>query len=111
MGMATASSCCPNGLHCKVREVNRNLIKCSNCRHADALIYGFRSLKEEKLSQLETHHLIQLRLYAEADSAMLNVMEGFMESAPQLLLQMYILLTHDNNCRPNTLGEFVASAT
>ena len=54
------------------------------------------------MNSIKAYQLTQLRLFALADSAMLYVMEGFMESAPQLLLQMYIILTHDT---PNNVGK------
>ncbi|VDN34319.1 unnamed protein product, partial [Dibothriocephalus latus] len=38
-------------------------------------------------------HLTRLMLYEDADSCMLRLIECFMEAAPQLLLQLYILLS------------------
>lgn len=39
----------------------------------------------------------QLMLYEDADSAMLRMMECFMEAAPQLLLQLYIIFTQEKH--------------
>ncbi|KAH9281137.1 Pre-mRNA-splicing factor RBM22 [Echinococcus granulosus] len=66
-------------------------------RQADALIYGFRSLRVDKIGLYEAVQLTHLRLCELADSAMLQVMEGLMESAPQLILQLYVLLTNPSN--------------
>lgn len=72
-------------------------------RQVDALIYGFRGLNLDKFSLYEAAQFTQLRLFELADSAMLQVMEGFMESAPQLLLQLYVLLTNGPDNYPSNL--------
>ncbi|VDN99841.1 unnamed protein product [Rodentolepis nana] len=66
-------------------------------RYTDALIYGIKSLKKSSTPGSEIVQLLRMRQYELADSVMLRIMEGFMESAPQLMLQLYILFTDGNS--------------
>ncbi|TGZ75826.1 hypothetical protein CRM22_000169 [Opisthorchis felineus] len=61
-------------------------------RLADAVYYGLASRRAE-LSLAMAVQYTQLMLYEDADSAMLRMIECFMEAAPQLLLQLYIIIT------------------
>ncbi|VDP97868.1 unnamed protein product, partial [Trichobilharzia regenti] len=61
-------------------------------RSADAIYYGIVS-RRPGLSRLAAAQYTQLMLYEDADCAMLRMIECFTESAPQLLLQLYIILT------------------
>ncbi|CAH8642366.1 unnamed protein product [Schistosoma margrebowiei] len=61
-------------------------------RAADAIYYGIVS-RQPGLSLRVAAQYTQLMLYEDADCAMLRLIECFTESAPQLLLQLYIILT------------------
>lgn len=61
-------------------------------RAADAIYYGIAS-RQPGLSLRVAAQYTQLMLYEDADCAMLRLIECFTESAPQLLLQLYIILT------------------
>ncbi|BHF68154.1 RNA binding motif protein 22 [Sparganum proliferum] len=61
-------------------------------RLTDAVLYGIAS-RRPGISLTQAVHLTRLMLYEDADSCMLRLIECFMESAPQLLLQLYILLS------------------
>ncbi|CAH8570625.1 unnamed protein product [Schistosoma turkestanicum] len=61
-------------------------------RAADAIYYGITS-RQPGLSLRVAAQYTQLMLYEDADCAMLRMIECFTESAPQLLLQLYIILT------------------
>ena len=62
------------------------------CRYIDVIIYGCRS----KFVNHQTEYKLKkqwynLMLYEDVDSTMLRMIECFMEAAPQLVLQLYIL--------------------
>uniref|UniRef100_A0A183SR05 XK-related protein n=1 Tax=Schistocephalus solidus TaxID=70667 RepID=A0A183SR05_SCHSO len=61
-------------------------------RLTDAVLYGIAS-RRPGISLTQAVHLTRMMLYEDADSCMLRLIECFMESAPQLLLQLYILLS------------------
>ncbi|CAL8073390.1 unnamed protein product [Calicophoron daubneyi] len=61
-------------------------------RLSDAVYYGMCS-KRPGISLDAAVWFIKLMLYEDADCAMLRMIECFMESAPQLLLQLYIIIT------------------
>ncbi|KAF5396010.1 hypothetical protein PHET_11270 [Paragonimus heterotremus] len=67
-------------------------------RLADAVYYGLAS-RRANVSLAMAVRYTQLMLYEDADSAMLRMIECFMEAAPQLLLQLYIILTQDTPTR------------
>ncbi|TNN19547.1 XK-related protein [Schistosoma japonicum] len=60
-------------------------------RSADAIYYGIAS-RQPGLSLRAAAQYTQLMLFEDADCAMLRMIECFTESAPQLLLQLYIIL-------------------
>ncbi|XP_053200341.1 XK-related protein 4-like [Panonychus citri] len=59
-------------------------------RYIDSLIYGIKFLqhKSNKLEQKKYYHYM---VYEDTDATMLRLFECFMEAAPQLVLQIYIL--------------------
>ncbi|THD23933.1 XK protein [Fasciola hepatica] len=65
-------------------------------RLADALYYGIASRRADVSLAMAVHYT-QLMLYEGADSAMLRMIECFMEAAPQLLLQLYIIFTQEKH--------------
>ncbi|KAA0196323.1 XK protein [Fasciolopsis buskii] len=65
-------------------------------RLADALYYGIASRRSDVSPAMAVRYT-QLMLYEDADSAMLRMMECFMEAAPQLLLQLYIIFTQEKH--------------
>lgn len=75
-------------------------------RLADAVYYGIVS-RRANMSLLLAVHYTKLMLYEDADSAMLRMIECFMEAAPQLLLQLYILFTQET---PNHKFQVAAQA-
>lgn len=74
-------------------------------RISDALIYGIKSLKRSTEDCYEKADLLKMRQYELTDSVLLQTMENFLEAAPQLMLQIYILFTESKVS--NHLGEFV----
>ena len=63
----------------------------SSSRYADTVSYGLKS-KRQNLGFHERKKFTILRLYEDADSAMLRMIECFFEAAPQLILQLYIIM-------------------
>ena len=62
--------------------------------------YGLKSRKlDAKLHSKQKRHWYELMLYEDTDSALLRLFECFMEAAPQLTLQLYIM------CRYGPRGE------
>lgn len=61
----------------------------------DALIYGLKSRKaatrNDKAQQIKYYTYM---INEDADSTLLRLFEAFMESAPQVTLQLYILIYH-----------------
>jgi hypothetical protein len=66
-------------------------------RYFDALIYGF------KFKYYGKRKYIKYKIYEDTDAAMLRIFEGCMESAPQMVLQIYIVAKssqdQDNYCK------------
>jgi len=67
----------------------------SVARYIDALIYGLKSLKlDPKKEVSQKRHWYHQMIYEDVDSALLRLFECFMEAAPQLTLQLYIMQTN-----------------
>ncbi len=66
-------------------------------RYFDALIYGF------KFKYYKKKEYIEYKIFEDIDTAMLRIFEGCMESAPQMVLQIYIIAKsstdQDNYCK------------
>ncbi|CAL8086972.1 unnamed protein product [Orchesella dallaii] len=64
-------------------------------RYMDALMYGLKSRKaatrNDKAQQVKYYTYM---INEDADSTLLRLFEAFMESAPQVTLQLYILIKH-----------------
>jgi hypothetical protein len=58
-------------------------------RYIDSLIYGFKFRKHRDKEEQEKY--FQYMVYENTDATMLRLFECFMEAAPQLVLQIYIL--------------------
>ncbi|KAM3184947.1 hypothetical protein ACTXT7_007380 [Hymenolepis weldensis] len=89
---------------------SRSSISSDMISYTDALIYGIKSLKKNKAPASEIAQLLRMRQYELADSVVLQIMEGFMESAPQLILQLYILFTegHGKNSKYLRIYQYAA---
>ncbi|VDI44381.1 Hypothetical predicted protein [Mytilus galloprovincialis] len=68
-------------------------------RNVEYIHYGFKS-KSRSLSESERRYYYKMVLCENADAAMLRMIEAFLESAPQLVLQIYIIMTEANNDGP-----------
>ncbi|XP_071144139.1 XK-related protein 6-like [Mytilus edulis] len=64
-------------------------------RNVEYMHYGFKS-KSRSLSESERRYFYKMVLCENADAAMLRMIEAFLESAPQLVLQIYIIMTEAN---------------
>lgn len=71
----------------------------SHYRNVEYIHYGFKS-KSRSLSESERRYFYKMVLCENADAAMLRMIEAFLESAPQLVLQIYIIMTEANNDGP-----------
>ncbi|XP_055340617.1 XK-related protein 6-like [Paramacrobiotus metropolitanus] len=58
-------------------------------RYIDSLRYGYKFRNSSAGSRLDLYELL---CFENADAAMLRLVEAFMEAAPQLVLQIYILV-------------------
>jgi hypothetical protein len=69
-------------------------------RYIDALIYGFKFKNNNRIEY------IKYKIFEDVDAGMLRIFEGCMESAPQLVLQIYIIAKsspdQDNYCKIKT---------
>ena len=61
------------------------------CRYIDILRYGIMSRLSKDKDSRERRHYIEIMLNEDSDTALLRLLECFMEAAPQLTLQMYII--------------------
>jgi hypothetical protein len=66
-------------------------------RYFEAIIYGFKFKYHKKKEYIE------YKIFEDVDTAMLRIFEGCMESAPQMVLQIYIIAksstNQDNYCK------------
>ena len=62
-------------------------------RYLDSLMYGLKFRKSVKLrNRSEQKKYFQYMVYEDTDATMLRLFECFMEAAPQLVLQIYIMV-------------------
>ena len=72
-------------------------------RYVDSLIYGLK-FRRHKANKLEQKKYYQYMVYEDTDATMLRLFECFMEAAPQLVLQLYILARKTASNDPTLLG-------
>ncbi|CAG2246197.1 unnamed protein product [Mytilus edulis] len=67
-------------------------------RNIEYMYHGMKT-RSVKSSELDIRYHYRQMKYEDTDAAMLTMFEAFLESAPQLILQMYIILTdtHDDS--------------
>ena len=65
------------------------------------MVYGLRSMRAKRNGDRAGHikNYIYM-IYKDADATLLRLFESFMESAPQLVLQLYILASEHNRFSP-----------
>lgn len=89
------SHCHCHYLLTKLIRRNPYLLIYLSIRYMDALIYGLKSRKaatrNDKAQQIKYYTYM---INEDADSTLLRLFEAFMESAPQVTLQLYILIYH-----------------
>lgn len=61
------------------------------CRYFESLSYGIQSKKSEEKRKA----FYYMMMYEDSDAGLLRLFECFMEAAPQLVLQLYILFRND----------------
>ncbi|CAC5386228.1 unnamed protein product [Mytilus coruscus] len=76
-------------------------------RNVEYIYYGCKS-RSTSLSDGRRRYFYKNVLYEDADAAMLRMFEAFLESAPQLVLQIYIIMTEPYN--DNLLMQIVRTA-
>lgn len=68
----------------------------SKYRYVDTLRYGLQSRRAKKKRDFSKMGQCYARMaYEDADATFLRLFECFMESAPQLVLQLYIMAKED----------------
>lgn len=72
-------------------------------RYVDSLIYGLK-FRRHKANKPEQKKYYQYMIYEDTDATMLRLFECFMEAAPQLVLQLYILARKSTSNDPTLLG-------
>jgi hypothetical protein len=65
-------------------------------RYFDSLLYGLKFRQKSKDKETQKKYF-QYMVYEDTDATMLRLFECFMEAAPQLVLQLYILAKMDSN--------------
>jgi hypothetical protein len=66
------------------------------CRYVDTLTYGIQSKRAKKKGDFVKMGQYYARMaYEDADATFLRLFECFMESAPQLVLQLYIVASRN----------------
>ena len=73
-------------------------------RYVDSLIYGLK-FRRHKANKSEQKKYYQYMVYEDTDATMLRLFECFMEAAPQLVLQLYILARKSTSNDPTLLGK------
>ncbi|KAJ8305292.1 hypothetical protein KUTeg_015837 [Tegillarca granosa] len=82
----------------ETREKDHNFIETSRkvwyCRvmHIEYIYHGIKSRSKCLPQNIKEHHHQQM-LFEDIDAGLMRMLEGFLEAAPQLILQMYILIT------------------
>lgn len=61
-------------------------------RHIEYIYHGIKSRAKYQPQNMKEHHHQQM-LLEDTDAGLMRMLEGFLEAAPQLILQMYILIT------------------
>ncbi|XP_043197515.1 XK-related protein 6-like [Amphibalanus amphitrite] len=71
-------------------------------RYIEAMVYGIKSMRAKRAGDRAGHikNYIYM-IYKDADATLLRLFESFMESAPQLVLQLYILASEHNRFKPS----------
>lgn len=70
-------------------------------RYVEAMVYGVRSMRAQAAGDREGHVRNYIYMvYKDADATLLRLFESFMEAAPQLVLQLYILASNHNRHSP-----------
>ena len=78
-------------------------------RYIDSLKFGrdFRNFKESHGKKLKmARKYFQYHIYEDADATMLRLFECFLEAAPQLILQIYILAVSNRSYQSDWIGKF-----
>lgn len=74
-----------NSVHFLLTLIFKSIISLSCCRYIECLVYGIRSKKDR--------HWFNMLAFEDTDSALLRLLECFLEATPQLALQLYIMMT------------------
>ncbi|XP_033737421.1 XK-related protein 8-like isoform X2 [Pecten maximus] len=72
-------------------------------RHVEYIYHGCKSWTknqdDDDKKKKKDHHYKQM-LYEDNDASLIRMLESFLESAPQLIIQLYIILTEDKHNSP-----------
>lgn len=76
-------------------------------RYLSALIFGCKSQNKSR-TKTDRRIYYQLMLWEDNDASILRLVESFLESVPQLLLQAYVLITTPDQARSLVLAQVVS---
>lgn len=76
-------------------------------RYLSSLIFGIKS-QDKSRTKTDRRIYYQLMLWEDNDASILRLVESFLESVPQLLLQAYVLMTTPDQAKSLVLAQVVS---
>lgn len=76
-------------------------------RYLSSLIFGIKS-QDKSRTKTDRRVYYQLMLWEDNDASILRLVESFLESVPQLLLQAYVLMTTPDQAKTLVLAQVVS---
>lgn len=79
-------------VHLFVKSISKLFFNSRNIK------YAFHGCKSKQQGINEYYHYIEM-IYTDRDASLLRMFDAFIESAPQLLLQIYLILKEQENLK------------